>query len=634
MTRPAVVAQGPMLPPGLANIQHFVFIMQENRSFDHYFGTYPGAEGIPPGICLPNPAGGACLTPFHQSNVINNGGQHGWEAAQASINGGLMDGFPAQAIGTTSDVLSWHDSREISNYWNYAHLYVLQDHLFESVQSYSLPAHLYMLAAQSGGYTGQQAYPSSFSFPEITELLVSGKVTWNYYVNPGKAPGLADGTDIDADETVYTFWNPLPAFPAVKNNPAQFAHLVNGGNFVNDAKNGALAQVSWVIPNQPQSEHPDASVTNGMNYVTTLVNSVMQGPLWNSTAIFISWDDWGGFYDHVNPPQVDKYGLGIRVPGLVISPFARQGYVDHKQYSFESWLKIVEERFGVNSLTSRDNNANDMYDAFDFTQSPRAPVVLPPSGSTYPQNTQTLTHSGPTLATANAAYGTYTLAAGALAYSYGSKLASTTATLTSSTFPTTLGGVSVSVKDSVGTSRLAPLAYVSPTQINYVVPDGTAGGIATVTVTAGSTTNATGTTIVNTVAPGLYTADFSGHGPPAAQLISVGSNNSQIFSAPYQCTTSAGAQTCTPVPIAVGTGGNQYYLVLYGTGIRGASSATNVTATIGNVNAPVQFAGAQGITGLDQVNIFLPAMLKGRGQLPLTLTVNGQASNIVDLAFQ
>jgi uncharacterized protein (TIGR03437 family) len=631
-TRPVAMAQGPVLPPGLQNIQHFVFIMQENRSFDHYFGTYPGSEGIPPGICLADPSGGPCQAPFHNSNVVNNGGNHGWGAAQADIDGGLMDGFPTGA-SAPSDVMGWHDSRELSNYWSYANLYVLQDHLFESVQSYSLPAHLYMLAAQSGGYTGnQQAYPTSFSFPEITELLTSGKVTWNYYVNRGQSPGAADGNNIDEDETVFTFWNPLPAFPVVKNDPAQFMHLVNGANFVNDAQSGALAQVSWVIPNFPQSEHPNANVSDGMNYVTTLVNAVMNGPQWNSTAIFLAWDDWGGFYDHVNPPQVDQYGLGIRVPGIVISPYARQGYIDHKQYSFESWLKTVEERFGVNSLTARDNNANDMYDAFDFTQQPRAPVVLNPAGSTYPPALQALTHSAGSLSSVNAAYATYSLAASSLTSAYGSKLAATTQSASSSTFPTTLAGITVSVKDSVGTSRPAQLSFAGPTQVNYIVPAGTAGGVATVTVNSGTTAVATGTALISTVAPGIYTADFSGHGPPASQLLTVQSNGTQSFSSPYQCN-SAG-QDCTPVPIPVGTASNQYYLVLYGTGIRGLNSPASIQATVGNVNAPVQYAGAQGIAGLDQVNLYLPPMLKGRGQLPLTITVDGQASNIVEVAFK
>jgi len=123
-----------------------------------------------------------------------------------------------------------------------------------------------------------------------------------------------------------------------------------------------------------------------MAYVTGLVNAIMECPDWNSTAIFISWDDWGGFYDHVPPPRIDQYGLGIRVPGLVISPYAKENYIDHNTYSFESWLKIVEERFDVQPMTARDNNALDMINSFDFTQQPRAPIILSVTrgGSAYP----------------------------------------------------------------------------------------------------------------------------------------------------------------------------------------------------------------------------------------------------------
>jgi phospholipase C len=269
------------------------------------------------------------------------------------------------------------------------------------VASYSLPAHLYMLAAQSGGYTGyKQTQPSSYTFPEITLLLMSGKVTWNYYVTSGKiidpVGGQVVGSESQEEQEPdkYTLWNPLPAFPAVQNNPAQKSHLVGTGQFYKDTAAGTLPQVSWVIPSGAVSEHPPAGVKQGMAYVTGLVNAVMQGPDWNTTAIFISWDDWGGFYDHVVPPKVDVYGYGIRVPGLVISPYAKQGYIDHKTYSFESWLKIVEERFGVQSMTQRDTNALDMIDAFDFTQQPRSPVLLSPTleGSSYPQPLQTLRH--------------------------------------------------------------------------------------------------------------------------------------------------------------------------------------------------------------------------------------------------
>jgi phospholipase C len=406
------------VPAGLEKIQHFVFIMQENRSFDSYFGTYPGADGIPAKIALLDPWDGSLVKPYHDTNNINFDGPHGWENAHADINGGKMDGFLKEAYKRYSEgagvkrtpgddpreVMGYHDYHEIANYWNYAGLYVLQDRMFESIASYSLPAHLYKLAAQSGGYTGfDQPYPTSFNFPEITELLASQRISWNYYTTSGNstdAQGRVIGTEKEQkeDPEEYTYWNPLPAFPKVFDDPDQRSHLVDTAQFYQDAASGNLPSVSWVQPffGSSVSEHPAfrGGVRKGMSYVTGLVNAIMQGPDWNTTAIFITWDDWGGFYDHVNPPKVDEYGYGIRVPGLVISPYAKQGYIDHKTYSFESWLKIVEERFGVASMTKRDKDALDMMDSFDFTQQPRAPVVLSttPEGSPYPQPAQVIQH--------------------------------------------------------------------------------------------------------------------------------------------------------------------------------------------------------------------------------------------------
>jgi phospholipase C len=402
------------IPQGLSKLEHFIFIMQENRSFDHYFGTYPGADGIPQGIMLNDPYYSVAVAPYHDTNDVNFDGPHGWEDAQADINGGKMDGFLAQAYtryaegvvtskqhgSDPREVMGWHDYNEIPNYWNYASLYVLQDRMFESIASYSLPAHLYKLAAQSGGYTGfQQPYPGQFDFPEITELLASGDISWRYYVTSGQTldvQGRAIGSAAEQqqDPDKYTYWNPLPAFPLVQNNDVQRSYLVDTAEFYRDAEAGSLPQVCWVTPyfGSALSEHPAfrGGVRLGMAYVTGLVNAVMQGPNWNSSAIFISWDDWGGYYDHVPPPRVDQYGYGIRVPGLVISPYAKQGYIDHKTYSFESWLKIVEERFGVKSMTDRDKNALDMIDSFDFTQAPRPPYLLLATrqGSSYPQPLQ------------------------------------------------------------------------------------------------------------------------------------------------------------------------------------------------------------------------------------------------------
>jgi uncharacterized protein (TIGR03437 family) len=529
---------------------------------------------------------------------------------------GLMDGFVPQATPSPGDVMGWHDFREIPNYWSYAKLYVLQDRLFESVLEYSLISHLFMLAAQSGGYTGYIPVPQSYSFPEITELLAGGQIDWRYYVNRGPTPGAGDdedGESVNGDETTYSFWNPLPAFPMVANDPTQFSRLTNATQFYADAQNGTLPQVSWVIPNYSQSEHPTAAVNDGMNYVTGLINAVMQGPQWNSTAVFVAWDDWGGFYDHVTPPMIDQHGFGIRVPGLVICPYARQGYVDHKTYSFDSWLRLVEERFGVASLNSRDSTASDMYDAFDFTQAPRPPVILDPNGSPYPPAPQAQTANPGTVATVNAAYGTYSLAPNSLASAYVSQPISGTVTLT--------------VTDSAGVTRTAQIYAAAANAVNFIVPGGTAPGIATVQVSGG--TEATGTAFISATAPGLFTANQTGQGPAAAQVVRVHADGSQTIELTFQCDSSG--QNCTNAPINFGA--DQLALVLYGTGIRGFSSSVQVT--VGNVSLPVAYAGAQPTTpGLDQINVPLPSSLQGRGQLVLTISMDGQTTNMVQMAFQ
>ena len=393
-------------PPGLEKIDHFVFIIQENRSFDHYFGTYPGVDGIPAGVQVPGVLG-QTVAPYHDTSLTNRGGPHGWDAAIADIDGGRMDGFLHQSWGSlalspplgpgrgnTQDVMGYHDYREIPNYWDYASLFVLQDHMYESVASYSLPSHLYSLAGQSGGYVGGPLIPvpHTFSFPEITQLLQNSGIDWKYYVREGRVGDTENDAlvGMSSDETqaaqVYTNKNPLPAFPAVRNDPTQYARLVDTEQFYVDAREGKLPQVSWVIPSDDVSEHPPSNIADGMAYVTGVVNAVMTSPDWDHTAIFIAWDDWGGFYDHVMPPRVDQYGLGLRVPALVVSPYAKKGYIDHRMASFESWLKLVEERFGVASLTTRDTQAYDMIDSFDFNQAPRKPVLLKPTpqGSPYP----------------------------------------------------------------------------------------------------------------------------------------------------------------------------------------------------------------------------------------------------------
>jgi phospholipase C len=156
------------------------------------------------------------------------------------------------------------------------------------------------------------------------------------------------------------------------------SHLVGLNQFYQDAKSGNLPEVCWIVPTPIDSEHPPADSARGMRHVTDLVNAVMRSDAWKDTVIIITWDDYGGFYDHVAPPSVDQFGYGPRVPTLVISPFARPGFICHTRFDFTSPLKLIEERFGLKPLASRDANASDMLDCFDFQQKPtRAEVITP-----------------------------------------------------------------------------------------------------------------------------------------------------------------------------------------------------------------------------------------------------------------
>ncbi len=407
--------------------------MQENRSFDSYFGTFPGADGIPmtngvPSVCVPDPATGGCDRPFHDERDMTAGGPHGQANATADIDGGSMDGFVAQAeqakkgCSTTlnpacagsgvPDVMGYVTGSDIPNYWTYARDFVLQDHMFEPNASWSLPEHLFMVSGWSAKCSDPAnpmsctsninqpglptaANPTPYAWTDLTYLLHAHGVSWGYYLDQGYQPDCADDGISCAPAPqkvgVPQIWNPLPGFGDVAAD-GQSANVQDISKFLEAARGGSLPAVSWVVPNSRDSEHPPALVTTGESYVTNLVNTVMSGPDWSSTAIFLAWDDWGGFYDHVVPPVVDGNGFGLRVPGLVISPYARQGFIDHQTLSFDAYLKFIEDDFlgGARLDPATDGrpdsrpdvreNASQLGDLaadFDFSQQPRAPVLLP-----------------------------------------------------------------------------------------------------------------------------------------------------------------------------------------------------------------------------------------------------------------
>jgi phospholipase C len=424
------------VPDEIHKIKHVVVIMQENRSFDSYFGTYPGADGIPPGVCLPDPRGG-CVRPHHIAKDRNVGGPHALRNAVRDINGGAMDGFVQEAVNGTkscrdpndpvcslpaagTDVMGYHDQREIPNYWAYARNFVLQDHMFEPNQSWSLPAHLLMVSGWSAKCTvtgdpmscvGAPDLPATppdfkgnlkhtipdYAWTDLTYLLHKHGVSWRYYIFKGTQPDCEDDAAmsckaIPQDAKTPGIWNPLPWFDTVREN-WQLGNVTSLRNFFTSARRGTLPAVSWVVPSGKVSEHPPGLVSAGQAYVTTLVNAIMRGPNWKSTAIFLTWDDWGGFYDHVLPPRIDANSYGLRVPAIVISPYAKRGYIDHQTLSFDAYLKFIEDDFlGGERLNPRTDGRpdprpfvredaailGDLVQDFDFTQKPRPPLLLDP----------------------------------------------------------------------------------------------------------------------------------------------------------------------------------------------------------------------------------------------------------------
>ena len=405
--RSAVLAAA---PSGIHKIKHVIVILQENRTFDSYFGAYPGADGIPAGVCVPDPFHGGCVKPFVDHNDKNMGGPHAGQAFTADVNGGKMDGFVGQAelnckAGSKcpTDVMGYHVRSDIPNYWAYAQNFVLDEHMFEPVHSWSLPSHMYEVSAWSAKCSSKDPMsctgsdepinrsgtnPTPFAWTDLTWLLHKNGVSWGYYLDHGQAPANPAG--------VPTIWNVLPGFVDVHAD-RQVGNIQPLSNFFSQAKSGTLPSVSWISPDPKDSEHPPALVSTGQAYVTRLINAVMRGPDWKSCAIFVTWDDWGGFYDHVRPPRADRQGYGFRVPAMVISPYAKTGYIDHQILSSDAYLKFIEDDFlggaRLDPATDgrpdprpvvRENLAilGNLFNDFDFTRPPRPPMILKPCPAT------------------------------------------------------------------------------------------------------------------------------------------------------------------------------------------------------------------------------------------------------------
>ena len=382
-------------------IQHVVFIIKENRSFDTYFGQFPGADGATTGLT----STGAVVPLLPAPDTEATDLCHTDNCALTAMDGQKMDGWdimPHQQNNPHPPTLRSYvqfSQTGLPNYWQYASTFTLADHMFASMWGPSFPNHLYTIAAQDGGAVGlpstsddgpwgcdapptervdilrpgkiggytSKAFPC-FDFPTLGDRIddankTNPAITWKYY-----SPGYL--------QSGYA-WNAYDAIYHIRYGADWNVNIVPDTQFVTDALSGNLPSVSWVVTSEDLSEHPPLSVCAGENSTVAQINAVMQGPQWGSTAIFLFWDDFGGFYDHLPPPQITTYGLGPRVPAIVISPYARPGYISKTVYSFESMLSFAENVFGLPPLLATDTLANNMADAFDFAQTPLPPLVLP-----------------------------------------------------------------------------------------------------------------------------------------------------------------------------------------------------------------------------------------------------------------
>jgi phospholipase C len=380
-------------------IKHVVFVIKENRTFDNMFGRFPGADGVTVGMDQGEPR------PLTQApDRLETDIKHCYECSLQAWNEGKMDGFATISDAADRYAYMQFAPGDLPNYWHWASEYVLGDNFFASAQGPSFPNHLYTIAAQSGGAhenppqneellrehhqeTGlfkawgcdsldtawvnvfdsegiAKKVPPCFDFLTEGDLLTEAGLPWAYYAATQWQNGY--------------IWSAYDAVRHIREDEDVWqSHVFPADDFVEQAKAGLLPPVTWVTPRFELSDHPEYSMCHGENWTTQIVNAVMEGPDWADTAIFITWDDYGGFYDHVPPPQVDDFGFGIRVPLLVISPYAKEGFVTSELGEFSSVLRFVEDNWGLTQLTHRDREATPLVSAFDFEQEPRPPDPLP-----------------------------------------------------------------------------------------------------------------------------------------------------------------------------------------------------------------------------------------------------------------
>ncbi len=381
------------VPPSNASfgkIEHVVFIVKENRSFDEYFGTYPGANGATSGKL----STGQVITLGHTPDPPKHDMFHEWTQAHEDVDAGRMDWFDQEMQcsenGDLQCMTQLYQS-DIPNYWAYAQSFALSDATFSGVESGSYPAHLELVSGSTQSTIDNPQGPKKVQWGCDAVAGSNVPIMQSNFIVSAVFPcfdattlgNLADTAGVSwkaytslSTQTGYVY-NPFRSFSTVYGTTDWTTKVVSESDFVTDALAGNLPALSWVTPPSIDTDHPPDSACVGENWTVDQINAVMQGPQsqWQNTVIFLTWDDFGGFYDHVPPPFRDQFGLGIRVPMIIISPWAKPG-VYHTEVEFASVLRFMEETFALPNLGGADTVANDFQDAFNYTQTALPPLVL------------------------------------------------------------------------------------------------------------------------------------------------------------------------------------------------------------------------------------------------------------------
>jgi phospholipase C len=364
-------------------IEHLVVVMQENHTFDNYFGTYPGANGIPAGTKMPidpkNPLAGF-VTPWHIGNATITDLNHSAANFKDQYDNGKMDGFVSALNARNQDgklAMGYFDGTDIPYYWNLADNYVLFDQFFSSARDGSGPNHMFWVAGTSPtapkGGTLQQVLANT---PTIFDELQAAGISWKFYVQNYDPTITYRNLNNAGNRESQVIWVPLLNYDRFIDDPNLSNHIVDLNQYYIDLHNGTLPAVAYIAPSGA-SEHPPSSLSSGQRFIKSILQELMRSSAWQSSAFILAYDDWGGWFDHVTPPQVDEYGYGARVPAILVSPYAKKGYIDSTMLDFTSILKFIEQNWNLAPLAVRDMYANNILSAFDFTHPPRIPTFIP-----------------------------------------------------------------------------------------------------------------------------------------------------------------------------------------------------------------------------------------------------------------